>query len=243
MKPKYLLALGVILAGLTAAPLTAAQKPTPSASTEQQKPTEPADQPKSPLKATQEYIGIFITTALGAGVGAYLGSYLKKKGENLATREDISKLVEQVAAITQATKEIEAKISTEMWDRQKRWELKRDVMLEAAKRVAAVNNALASLSTMLSLQPQDTGIWTVRFDEGAETFINATKALEETILLVAVVSNDETRKELSEFSQLAKGIAIAIGEKDKTTYEKSVKELVQKFTTARAAIRKELEAD
>lgn len=35
--------------------------------------------------------GLFVTTV----VGAYLGSYLKKKGENLATYKDIDKLVKQ----------------------------------------------------------------------------------------------------------------------------------------------------
>jgi hypothetical protein len=33
--------------------------------------------------------------ALFTGSGAFLGSYLKKKGENLATHEDINHLVEQ----------------------------------------------------------------------------------------------------------------------------------------------------
>lgn len=53
----------------------------------------------------------FITTLLGipvfsfitGGVGAFIGSYLKKKGENLAIHEDIKKLVDQVKATTEAT--------------------------------------------------------------------------------------------------------------------------------------------
>jgi hypothetical protein len=51
--------------------------------------------------------GILLVTA---GAGGYLGAYLKKKGENLATREDIDKLVAQVSAVTAATKQIEARI-------------------------------------------------------------------------------------------------------------------------------------
>jgi hypothetical protein len=57
------------------------------------------------------YAGVLVTTAVGSGVGAYLLSYLKKKGENLATREDIDKLVQQVSAVTAATKQIEARIT------------------------------------------------------------------------------------------------------------------------------------
>jgi hypothetical protein len=49
----------------------------------------------------------FVAPALGA----YLGSYLKKKGENLATHEDVEKPVQQVSAVTAATKQIEAKIT------------------------------------------------------------------------------------------------------------------------------------
>ena len=41
-----------------------------------------------------------VTTLVAAGLGAYLGSYLKKKGENLATHEDLDKLTAQVSAVT-----------------------------------------------------------------------------------------------------------------------------------------------
>lgn len=54
-----------------------------------------------------KYVVLFVI----AGLGAYLGSYLKKKGENLATHEDIDKLVKQVSVVTIATKQIEATIS------------------------------------------------------------------------------------------------------------------------------------
>lgn len=74
---------------------------------------------------------------VGGWLGAYLGSYLKKKGENLATHEDIDKLVDQVRAVTQTTKEIEAKISNEVWDRQKRWT--QTIYDQAAKRRDASN--------------------------------------------------------------------------------------------------------
>ena len=36
-----------------------------------------------------------VITAVVSGAAAYLGSYLKKKGENLATHEDIDKLIHQ----------------------------------------------------------------------------------------------------------------------------------------------------
>src|SRR5215470_19211540 len=120
------------------------------------------------VQAAQEYLAVFITTTLGAGLGAYLVSYLKRKGENLATQEDISKL-------TQATKEIESKISTEMWDRQKRWELRRDVLFEVAKRLSELNHALLVCSQALDDQ-QDTESWKKAFAEKGHRYVNATQA-------------------------------------------------------------------
>jgi hypothetical protein len=80
-----------------------------------------------------------------AGAGAYLGSCLKKKGENLATHEDIKQLVEQVSAVTNATKEIEAKISDDVWTRQKHWEMKRDVVFDTSRKIARIDDLLTSL--------------------------------------------------------------------------------------------------
>src|SRR5208282_4811332 len=85
------------------------------------------------------------TTLVSGGVGLYLGAYLKKKGENLATHEDVDKLVEQVRAVTTTTKEIEAKVSGEAWNRQRRWELKRGVLLEGAKKFAVWLDAFFAL--------------------------------------------------------------------------------------------------
>jgi hypothetical protein len=48
-----------------------------------------------------------------AGGGAYLGSYLREKGKNLATREDI----EKITLITEQTK---AEISRQLWEIQTR---------------------------------------------------------------------------------------------------------------------------
>jgi len=57
--------------------------------------------------------------ALASGFGTYLAAYLKRKGENLATHEDIDQLVRQVSAVTHTTEEIKSKISVDVWRRQK----------------------------------------------------------------------------------------------------------------------------
>ena len=53
---------------------------------------------------------------------AYFKGYGSKKGENLATHEDIDKLVKQVEAVTKATQDIEASMSTRVWAREVRKE-------------------------------------------------------------------------------------------------------------------------
>ena len=62
-------------------------------------------------------------------------------------QEDIHKLVDQVSAVTTATKEIESKISGDLWDRQKQWELKRDILFDAVKRLNDVDSKLLALNT------------------------------------------------------------------------------------------------
>jgi hypothetical protein len=91
------------------------------------------------------YISMPLISFVAAGAGAFFGAYLKKKGENLATHEDINKLVAQVSAVTEATKQIEAKISNEVWDRQRLWEMKRDVLLTLVKAESAAKEAWESL--------------------------------------------------------------------------------------------------
>lgn len=83
----------------------------------------------------------FIGTLVSAFIGSYLASYVKKKGENRAIREDLDKIVK-------STKEIEEKISDDYWDRQKRWELRRDTVFEAARKVAKAIDAFGCATAL-----------------------------------------------------------------------------------------------
>jgi hypothetical protein len=85
------------------------------------------------------------STLISLFVGFYLAGYLREKGKNLATHEDIVKVLDQVRAVTTTTKEIEAKISNDVWDRQKRWELKRDLSFEFAKTVAGAKDVISNV--------------------------------------------------------------------------------------------------
>lgn len=195
----------------------------------------------------EKLIALALTTLVGAFIGSFLGSYLKKKGENLATHEDLDKLLEQVRAVTTTTKEIEAKISTDVWDRQRRWELKRDVLFSATKGIAAIEDSLVDLNvahftegerqqkvgpTSLKLKSQAVQKW------GEE----ATK-FDEVRMLVGIVCGKEVTDACNAFGMFARRIAIKIGENDAEIYDKSEKEFVAKSIAAATAIRKELEMD
>jgi hypothetical protein len=80
-------------------------------------------------------VEVFLSAAGGmALVGAitafwvrnYFAKYLARKAENLATHEDIRKLVDQV----RETERVKAEIADRMWDRQRRWEAKKDLYVE-----------------------------------------------------------------------------------------------------------------
>ena len=184
-------------------------------------------------------------TTIGAWFAAYCGSYFRTKGENLATHEDIDKLVDQVRAVTTATKEIEAKISNEVWDRQRQWELKREVLFEATKRLAELSDGLLGLNTLYQVQKKENKYedpsWVVIRHDGVMEWTRVAKNFEETFQLVQVACTKETIAVFAEVSRKTTAIAADITGKDDTEiYKASLMELQKQLVAARIAIRKEL---
>lgn len=182
--------------------------------------------------------------AVVAGAGAFLGSYLKKKGENLATHEDIDNVLEQVKAVTMATKEIEAQISSDVWERQKRWELKRDVLFQTMKAIAALRDALIFLSSICSVQneeldPKKRDLVAGDVSAANEKWFEAARRFDEAALLVALVCGTELTDLLQTFVIFMRGIAKELG-RDPTLLGKSKNELWQQSAAIKAAMRKEM---
>src|SRR5665213_1700042 len=88
---------------------------------------------------------LVLLNAIIVGTGIYLRAYLDKKAENLATKEDFRDLKIQTAELRQTTKEIEAKIDDQLWNRQRQWELKRDIVLELVKVMKEFEQATLAL--------------------------------------------------------------------------------------------------
>ena len=176
-----------------------------------------------------------------------MAAYLKKKGENLATHEDIAKLVDQVRAVTTATKEIEAKISTDVWDRQKRWEMKRVVLFEETKRLEAVTNALIGLNTTFRLykQREQNGepVSAEHKLQAGNRWMEAAHKLAEMGLLLNIVCRVEVSNACDDIYLFVGKIAGGILNDDLEIYNRSVVELAKKKFAVMDAIRKELETD
>jgi hypothetical protein len=78
-----------------------------------------------------------------AGVGAYLGSYLKQKGQDQANKESIAKL-------TKIVEDIKTDNSDKAWHRQRQWELKRDVVLDSVRAMAVFDQFMSEFSVAFS---------------------------------------------------------------------------------------------
>ena len=173
---------------------------------------------------------------VGSWVASFFGSYLKRKGENLATREDLKHLIEQTAALTQTTKDIEAKISGELWDKQKRWELKRDLLLDTIKALTALDSNLTSLhATFTNYGETDNQRATA-----ANEWSAATERLELARQLAHIVCGDDVRKALhAAEDELGEG-GQAILTNNFSNHSERIKQRVLTVRAVSVAIRKEL---
>jgi hypothetical protein len=150
-------------------------------------------------------IVLLVLNAAFIGVGIYLSSYLKKKAEHLATKEDFEQLRAQTAALTQTTKEIEARISNDVWDRQKRWELKREVLFSAMRKVATVFEALKSLENLLQTELKNplviTTQWKQMWIAKNDKWFKASAALNESYLFVCVTCGTEIQDAIVKYKR------------------------------------------
>jgi len=190
---------------------------------------------------------VFLANAALVGGGIYLSAYLKKKAEGLATREEFKDLQKQTAELTRTTKEIEAKISGELWNQQKRWELKREVLFEATKRVAIIFDCLKHLDNILKTELKNLSVkdlqWThLKIDQNNKWF-EARAGLEESRMFIGVSCGMDVLNAVAKFGQLTANIAAQINKGDGEIFKKSVTQLFDGNDAIRNAIRKELAID
>ena len=187
---------------------------------------------------------------LGVVLTPYLRGYSAKKGENLATHEDIDKLVDQVSVVTQTTKEIESKISGELWDKQKHWEMKRDVIFEMSKKMSAVDDALASMysthnfyrTLAQSGQMVDSFMKSESLAKASANWGNAADAYDSALALTSIVCGIQLCQALREFIIFTRRLVPQI-QQDPPLYVQSAGEIATRVKRIQELLRKELGVD
>jgi hypothetical protein len=173
----------------------------------------------------------YINTALLIIGPLGLGEYLKKRAENLATREDIEDLTRKVEVI-------KAEISEGVWNRQKRWELKREVLLEAIKRIADLNEPFYGMRRQhIAASVSDDNL-----RKALDKWESSKAEFFETVYLAATVCEEETEKTIRNVAVTASKAAACLRDKQEVS-EDIVVAYWDSMRAARAAIRKELGID
>ena len=159
------------------------------------------------------YAGISVITVLSAGIGAFIGAYLKKKAENLATHEDLNKLVEQMATVTQTTESIKAAISDDVWDRQRRWEMRRDAVFSVMQALGKADETLhfASLATVELRKAGDKASFEVVNTEAWNTFYAAIDDFDQKRALALLVCGKEMSDTLMKLKKHLRDLAHMLG--------------------------------
>jgi uncharacterized protein YoxC len=190
-------------------------------------------------------IVLLLLNAAFIGTGVYLSSYLKTKAEHLATREDFEELRQQTASLTHTAKEIEAKISGDLWDRQKQWELKRDVLFELARKAGTLNTRFTHLLAIYigELANKQRGE-APRFDTRLEVSKEWNAAFTEfqaAITLSSVLCGLEVMTAASQLGVRGGELVDSIMEENSEVIKTCTTELAAKTQILTHAIRKELE--
>jgi hypothetical protein len=188
-----------------------------------------------------------VATGLVSFGGAWFGAYFKKKGENYATHEDLGNLVKQMEAVTTATKQIEAKISDEVWNRQRRWELKRDLILEGARRLGACMQAFMALLTACIEEIRENRAGRPATGAGR---LDASRvwqaALEEfkasTYLIISLVCGKEFEGLMTKFGDITGKIGVGLSRGGPDALVREAEELRTVLNGLATGLRKELDA-
>jgi hypothetical protein len=73
----------------------------------------------------------FVGVILAVTIGAFLKSYMTTWAKRAATKEDLEKLENKVSLLTTTAENIKADVRGALWEKQNRWESKRDFYVQA----------------------------------------------------------------------------------------------------------------
>jgi hypothetical protein len=140
--------------------------------------------------------------AVGLFSGSFLPSYLREKGKNLATQEDIQELARQTGILTQTTKEIEARISIGVWSKQQRWDLQKTALLDSLKDLATAETFLVRLvQTFVDTKDRPQG-WEARRKEANEKYAERINNFWRTQLAIEILCGTEIASHFQEIDTI-----------------------------------------
>lgn len=97
------------------------------------------------LHSWQYYSLIFAVALVAGALGSFAGAYLKRRGENLATKADFNEVLRQIRATTLLTESVRSEISNADWTAREWKNIRR---IKAEELLVAVNDAQAALDAM-----------------------------------------------------------------------------------------------
>jgi hypothetical protein len=122
---------------------------------------------------------------------AFLPGYMREKGKNLATKEDVQELARQTKILAQTTKEIEARISVGVWSKQQRWDIQKTALLDSLKDLATAETFLVRLvQTFVDTKDQPQG-WQIRRKEANEKYAERLNNFWRTQLAIEILCGSE----------------------------------------------------
>ncbi|HEX4283602.1 MAG TPA: hypothetical protein VHZ28_00825 [Terracidiphilus sp.] len=175
--------------------------------------------------------------------GASIGTYFTARAKNLATHDDLDKLVEQVQAVTHATEAIKAEISSGLWDRQKRWEVRRDIVLDFMRSAGRVDAALRDFVSSCQIrptEPEKLSVWLPIHTAASRKWLDISSECEGAIGLLDIVSGQELRAASAAWIALRVNIRAKASAGDIGHYNASFQNLKQSSRLLQTMIRKEL---
>jgi hypothetical protein len=185
-------------------------------------------------------------TALVGGLAGYFGSYLKRKGENAATHEDINKLTDQVRAVTTVTEQIKTQISGEAWNRERQWEIRRDVFLDAMRALGKMDAALLTLHSAYAVaagaKPEEKETWIAHQQAALDEARSAKSAFDSAIALVPLICRrSDAMVGFPKLSGLFGDAMRKILKSDLANYSQTSQERTQIIVRLEVAVRQELD--
>lgn len=185
-------------------------------------------------------------------IKSYLSGYGQEKGKNLATHEDIEQILQDLRATTKTTEEIKTQVSSEKWNRQRQWEMRRDVLFSLAKRLAAVDDALLSYNSVVKassrseeqiarLPEEEIMRLNSAVNSGQERWMGAVQAFDECRLLAQLVCGKELVDALHQLAVVMNKIIVeGVDKGNWEVYDHCAIELARSLASVNAAMRNEM---